>query len=79
MSNRMLLCDFERRTADFITSRRLLRSDAPVIVALSGGADSVALLAVLLRLGYDCRAAHCNFSSQGRGVDARHESLSRSG
>ena len=61
----MLLCDFERRTADFITSRRLLRSDAPVIVALSGGADSVALLAVLLRLGYDCRAAHCNFHLRG--------------
>lgn len=33
----------------------------PVLVALSGGADSVALLLTLLELGIDCRAAHCNF------------------
>lgn len=59
------LNEFERRTADFIASRHLLRSDAPVIVALSGGADSVALIAVLLRPGYDCRAAHCNFHLRG--------------
>ncbi|MDR0745098.1 MAG: tRNA lysidine(34) synthetase TilS, partial [Mediterranea sp.] len=32
-----------------------------VLVALSGGADSVALLRVLLSLGYTCSAAHCNF------------------
>lgn len=37
----------------------------PAIVALSGGADSVALLAVLNMLGYDCRAAHCNFHLRG--------------
>lgn len=37
----------------------------PVLVALSGGADSVALLRVLLELGYDCRAAHCNFHLRG--------------
>ena len=33
----------------------------PVLVALSGGADSVALLRALLEIGFDCRAAHCNF------------------
>ncbi len=37
----------------------------PVLVALSGGADSVALLRVLIELGYDCRAAHCNFHLRG--------------
>lgn len=47
-----------------------------MIVALSGGADSVALLAVLSRLGYDCRAAHCNFHLRGEESvrDMRHAS-----
>lgn len=31
------------------------------LVALSGGADSVALLRVLLLLGIPCQAVHCNF------------------
>ena len=38
---------------------------ARVLVALSGGADSVALLRALLSLGYDCVAAHCNFHLRG--------------
>lgn len=36
-----------------------------VLVALSGGADSVALLRVLLAAGCECRAAHCNFHLRG--------------
>lgn len=43
---------------DVIPSRR-------VIVALSGGRDSVALLRVLTKLGYECEAIHCNFSLRG--------------
>ena len=35
------------------------------IVALSGGADSVALLLIMLSLGYDVEAAHCNFHLRG--------------
>lgn len=36
-----------------------------VLVALSGGADSVALLFTLRELGYDCMAVHCNFHLRG--------------
>ena len=36
-----------------------------MLVAVSGGADSVALLDVLLRAGYECVAAHCNFHLRG--------------
>lgn len=39
--------------------------DRPVIVALSGGADSIALLAALAESGCHCVAAHCNFHLRG--------------
>lgn len=42
-----------------------LRRDAPLVVAVSGGADSVALLAALAAEGYPCVAAHCNFHLRG--------------
>ncbi len=36
-----------------------------VVVGISGGADSVALLSVLSSLGWRCIAAHCNFHLRG--------------
>ena len=34
-------------------------------MAVSGGADSVVLLRVMLELGYRCTVAHCNFHLRG--------------
>lgn len=45
----------------YIYEKELLGRQDRLVVALSGGADSVALLRVLLSLGYSCVAAHCNF------------------
>ena len=36
-----------------------------ILVALSGGSDSVALLRALLAAGCNCHAAHCNFHLRG--------------
>lgn len=47
--------------ATYIQQNHLLLPAQPVLVACSGGADSVALLHLLLRLGYPCHVAHCNF------------------
>lgn len=54
-----------RRVTTYIRQRGLLQKDKPVLVALSGGADSVSLLDVLLQAGYTCIAAHCNFHLRG--------------
>ena len=54
----------------YIAQHQLLRPAAPVIVGLSGGADSVALLHLLTRLGYPCVAAHCNFHLRNDESDA---------
>lgn len=56
---------FENQVASLLSAHTPLAPGARIIVALSGGADSVALLAVLSALGYECVAAHCNFHLRG--------------
>ena len=65
----------ELSVRDAIARDGLLASGgAPVIVGLSGGADSVALLSSLCALGYYCVAVHCNFHLRGDEAmrDQRH-------
>ena len=56
---------FLSQIREFIDRHSLLDTNDRVIVALSGGADSVCLIHVLQRLGYECEAAHCNFHLRG--------------
>lgn len=57
--------DFEKKINDFIYTNRLISGNDTVLVALSGGADSVCLLRVLIALGFRCVAMHCNFHLRG--------------
>ncbi len=62
--------EFAEKIGLYIQSHGLLALDkGPVLVTLSGGADSVALLCVLLEMGYTCHAAHCNFHLRGEESD----------
>ena len=57
------------KVRDFIDREGLLSPEGLYIVALSGGADSVALLRILHHLGYRIEAAHCNFHLRGAESD----------
>lgn len=65
---------FGRKVREFIDAEGLPAPGAKLIVGLSGGADSTALLAVMAELGYDCIAANCNFGLRGDEAerDSRH-------
>ena len=49
----------EKIIASFLKENNLI-IDKPIIVAVSGGADSVSLLYVLYKLGYEVILAHVN-------------------
>lgn len=58
-----------RRVMKYIRDNELLKKGDKVLVCVSGGADSVALLDVLQRGGWECVVAHCNFHLRGKESD----------
>ena len=58
--------NLEQQAARTIARYDMLRPGQPVLAALSGGADSVALVCVLRALGYAVRAYHLNHCLRGQ-------------
>lgn len=56
---------FIEQVATYIKENKLFNPKDNILIGLSGGADSVALLHALLELKYNVAAAHCNFHLRG--------------
>ena len=69
MDKKQNLSALEQRVFGYIQENHLLRSSGKVLVAVSGGADSVCLLQVLFRLrselGITLHVAHLNHQLRG--------------
>lgn len=70
-----------RRFQNALAKNELLPRGSKIIVTVSGGPDSVALLAVLVRLrekhGFNLRAAHVNYGLRGRDSERDEELVRR--
>lgn len=51
----------QSKVEKFIEDEKLLKKNSKVVLGVSGGADSIALLNVLHNAGYKVIVAHCNF------------------
>ncbi|MGE5420500.1 MAG: tRNA lysidine(34) synthetase TilS, partial [Chloroflexota bacterium] len=57
----------------FIAGHRLIGHGEKVLLAVSGGIDSMAMAHMFLHLPYDTGIAHCNFSLRGNDSDLDEE------
>ncbi len=58
-----------RRCLHFIEKENLFRRNQRILIAVSGGVDSMVLLYLLHKMEMDCAVAHCNFSLRGEASD----------
>jgi tRNA(Ile)-lysidine synthase len=57
----------------FLTVNDLVKSDSRILLAVSGGIDSMVMTHLFLRLKYETGIAHCNFSLRGDESDMDEE------
>jgi tRNA(Ile)-lysidine synthase len=68
-----MLNEFKR----FIAVHNLVTAGDKILVAVSGGVDSMVMTQLFLELGYNIGLAHCNFSLRGRESDNDEKMVSK--
>jgi tRNA(Ile)-lysidine synthase len=53
----------------FIRENHLVRKSDKILLTVSGGIDSIVMLDLFIRAGYNCEIAHCNFGLRGTESD----------
>src|SRR4051812_32121665 len=71
--------DLLQRFKEFIQQQDLFHQKDKVIVAVSGGVDSVVLCELCKRSGYDFTIAHCNFQLRGQESERDEEFVTELG
>ena len=66
---------FVETVIDFSKRYDLFRANRKYLVALSGGADSVALLLVMKKMGIDTDAVTCNFHYEVKNLTETRSSV----
>lgn len=69
LNNNISINNFVASVSSFANIHHLFAKEGIYLVALSGGADSVALLLALLDIGVRVEAVHCNFHLRGEESD----------
>ena len=59
-----------KRFIDFLGSQCLQQPPEKMLLAVSGGIDSVVMMHMFWQSGYNCEVAHCNFQLRGEDSDA---------
>ena len=65
MQTEALLNAFEK----YVERHDLFSHEDKILLAVSGGVDSMVMLSIFVRLGYDIGVAHCNFHLRGKESD----------
>lgn len=59
-----------KRFSNFVKKKNLVTSNEKVLLAVSGGMDSMTMMYLFKQMGIACEVAHCNFQLRGNDSDS---------